>query len=96
MFSELENLVQMERFATEQIPLHREMNWISKESTDIVAIYEPDDSDDNTPKSNGDKNEVFHAQGAVATIHRETTLHPGKGCIMKKRQPHSGWRQEQQ
>ena len=26
MFSELENLVQMERFATEQIPLHREMN----------------------------------------------------------------------
>ena len=49
MFSELENLVQMVRFATEQIPSHQEMNWISKESTDIVAIYEPDDSDDNTP-----------------------------------------------
>ena len=66
VFSELENLVQMARFATEQIPPHRETNRISEESPDIVATHEPDHSDDSAPESDGDKNEVFHNQGAVA------------------------------
>ena len=68
VFSELENLVQIARFATELKPPHRETNSISKESPDIVARYEPDDSDDGTPERDGDENEVFHTQGAVATM----------------------------
>ena len=79
VFSELEHLVQMARFATEQIPPHPEMNWIN-ESPDIVTTYEPGDRDDSTPESNGDKNGVFHTQGAVATIHSGERDNIGEEC----------------
>ena len=68
VFSELESLVQMARFATEKVPPYRETNRISKDSLDMVTPNEPGDSNNSTPEDDGDENAVFHTQGVVATI----------------------------
>ena len=68
VFSELESLVQMARFATEKIPPYRETNRTSNDSPDMVTPNESGDSNDSTPEYDGDENAVLHSQGVVATI----------------------------
>ena len=56
VFSELESLIQMARFATEQVPPYRETSRISKDSPDMVAPNKPGDRNDSTPEDDGNEN----------------------------------------
>ena len=55
VFSELESLIQMARFATEQVPPYRETSGISKDTPDMVTPNKPGDRNDSTPEDDGEK-----------------------------------------
>lgn len=65
VFSELDSLVQMARFATENLPPYWDTNL---RNNDTVTLGESGDNVDSTPEADGDKNAVLQAQEAVATV----------------------------
>ena len=75
VFSELESLVQMARYATEKLPQYRETNRTNKNPPDTVTPEELGDNIDSTPEADGEKNAVLHTQGVVATINSGKMRH---------------------
>ena len=68
VFSELDSLVQMARFATEKLLLYWDMNLTDKDIPDTVTLDESDDNIDSTLEAVGDENAVLHTQEFVATM----------------------------
>ena len=56
VFSELESLVQMARYATEKLPQYRETNRTNKNPPDTVTPDESGDNIDSTPEADVDEN----------------------------------------
>ena len=68
VFSELDSLVQMARFATEKLLLYWDMNLTDKDIPDTVTLDESDDNIDSTLEAVGDENAVLHTQEFVAMM----------------------------
>ena len=65
VFSKLDSLVQMARFATEKQPPYWNTNLTNN---DTVTLGESGDNVNSTPEADGGKIAVLHAQEAVATV----------------------------
>ena len=77
MFSELDSLVQMARFTTENLPPFRETNRTPKEFPIPVTQNESGDNVESAPEDVGDESAVSHTQEVVKPTN------PGKRDIAK-------------
>ena len=87
VFSELDSLVQMARFATKKVPPYWDTNFTNHDPNDNPDTITPGKSDediDDTPEADGDENAVSKAQEGI------TTMDPGKRDIATLKRPTPG------